>query len=498
MLGSGEAAANKAALLNRASAIVHQVAASDFTPADLDGVALVVDATDDDAFTRSLTTLTKMRGIPLNVVDKPDLCDFIFPAILDRSPVIVAVSTGGLAPALARLIRQRLESAIPAAFGRLAHLAGEFRRKVQDALPTTRQRLRYWDEVLDGRAGDLAMHGRTEEARAEMDRLLSRSATDKADAGPGMVHLVGAGPGDTELLTLAAIRAIKRADVILYDHLVGPGVLEFSRRDAERIPVGKRAGRHSMKQTEINALLLEHACRGRRVVRLKGGDPMMFGRAGEEAAYLRRHGIEVTIVPGVTAALGCAASSQIPLTLRGVSRSIQFVTAHCMDDDATNAMDWSKLANPDGTLAIYMGRSQLPHFSAKLIEAGLSPDTPAAAIENGTLPTERRCFATLSTLAARASAELGDGPTLVIIGHVIDHRPQETYSHEEAAAGKRPAGIRTSRPAGSLKRVRKAPICRRVYVGLKRPDNSAGTDVRPPTAPPAATAPDTGRPRDRP
>jgi uroporphyrin-III C-methyltransferase len=159
----------------------------------------------------------------------------------------------------------------------------------------------------------------------------------------------------------------------------------------------------------------------------------MFGRAGEEAAYLRRHGIEVTVVPGVTAALGCAASSQIPLTLRGVSRSVQFVTAHCMDDDATNAMDWSKLANPDGTLAIYMGRTQLPHFSAKLIEAGLSPDTPAAAIENGTLPTERRCFATLSTLAARASAELGDGPTLVIIGHVIDHRPQEVSAGEEAS-----------------------------------------------------------------
>jgi uroporphyrin-III C-methyltransferase len=254
---------------------------------------------------------------------------------------------------------------------------------------------------------------------------------DLTGAGPGPVHLVGAGPGDTELLTLAAVRAIKHADVILYDHLVGPGALEFARHDAELIPVGKRAGRHSMKQTEINALLLEHAGMGRRVVRLKGGDPMMFGRAGEEAAYLRHHGIEVTIVPGVTAALGCAASSQIPLTLRGVSRSVQFVTAHCMDDDATNAMDWSKLANPDGTLAIYMGRSQLPNFSAKLIEAGLSPDTPAAAIENGTLPTERRCFATLSTLAARASTELGDGPTLVIIGHVIDHRPSETYSHQE-------------------------------------------------------------------
>src|SRR4051812_7454744 len=201
VLGSGEAAANKADLLNRASAAVRQVAASNFTMGDLDGVALVVDATGDDAFTRSLVPLARMRGIPLNVVDKPDLCDFIFPAILDRSPVIVAVSTGGLAPALARLIRQRLESAIPAAFGRLAHLAGEFRRKVQDALPTTRQRLRYWDEVLDGHAGDLAMHGRTEEARAEMDRLLTHSANDKSSAGPGIVHLVGAGPGDTELLT---------------------------------------------------------------------------------------------------------------------------------------------------------------------------------------------------------------------------------------------------------------------------------------------------------
>ena len=177
---------------------------------------------------------------------------------------------------------------------------------------------------------------------------------------------------------------------------------------------------------------------------------MMFGRAGEEAAYLRRYGIEVTVVPGVTAALGCAASSQIPLTLRGVSRSVQFVTAHCMDEDATNAMDWSKLANPDGTLAIYMGRTQLPHFSAKLIEAGLSPDTPAAAIENGTLPTERRRFATLSTLAARAAAELGDGPTLVIIGHVIDYRPQEDRQPRGTCRRQAPAGYSNTSDAGEV------------------------------------------------
>ncbi|WP_245613148.1 uroporphyrinogen-III C-methyltransferase [Skermanella stibiiresistens] len=243
---------------------------------------------------------------------------------------------------------------------------------------------------------------------------------------PGTVQLVGAGPGDPDLLTLAAVRAIKRADVILYDHLVGDGVLEFADVDALLIAVGKRAGRHSMKQVEINALLLNHAMLGRDVVRLKGGDPLMFGRAGEEAEYLRRHGVAVSIIPGVTAALGCAAAAQIPLTLRGVSRSIQFVTAHCLDEDATNAMDWGRLANPDGTLAIYMGRSQLPVFSAKLIEAGLSPDTPAAAIENGTRPDERRCFATLETLPARAAAELGDGPTLVMIGAVIDHRPPDT------------------------------------------------------------------------
>jgi uroporphyrin-III C-methyltransferase len=196
-----------------------------------------------------------------------------------------------------------------------------------------------------------------------------------------------------------------------------------------------------MKQTEINALLLEHACRGHRVVRLKGGDPMMFGRAGEEAAYLRRHGIEVAIVPGVTAALGCAASAQIPLTLRGVSRSIQFVTAHCQDDESTNTLDWNKLANPDGTLAIYMGRNQLPRFSRKLIEAGLSPDTPAAAIENGTLPTERRCFATLETLAARAAAELGDGPTLVMVGQVIAYRPDEEFPNCASSIGALPSHL---------------------------------------------------------
>ena len=446
VIGSGDMAANKTALLRRAGADVRNLAAADFTPAALDDVALVVDAADDARLTAALAGLARARGVPLNVVDKPEFCDFIFPAILDRSPVVVAVSTGGLAPALARLIRQRLELAVPSAFGRLARLAGEFRRKVQDALPTARQRLRYWDEVLDGRAGDLAMHGREDEARAEMERLLGRTAADGTDSGPGRVHLVGAGPGDPDLLTLAAIRAIKRADVILYDHLVGEGVLEFARRDAERISVGKRAGRHSVKQADINALLLEHACRGRRVVRLKGGDPLMFGRAGEEAEYLRRHGVEVSIVPGVTAALGCAAAAQIPLTLRGVSRSVQFVTAHCLDDDATRALDWSRLANPDGTLAIYMGRSQLAHFSARLIEAGLSPDTPAAAIENGTRPDERRCFATLDTLPARAAAELGDGPTLVMVGAAIGHRPQEAaapldepeparYAMERAAAG---------------------------------------------------------------
>ncbi|WP_236024747.1 siroheme synthase CysG [Arenibaculum pallidiluteum] len=437
VLGGGAAAVAKTALLRRAGMRVRVVAhtleaelallamtgavehrARGFEEDDLDGAVLAVDASGDEALTPRVVAAARAARVPLNVVDRPAFCDFIFPAILDRSPVMVAISTGGLAPALARLIRQRLELAIPAAFGRLARLAGSMRGLVAARLPAGERRLRFWDAALAGPPAELVLAERDAEGRIAFERLLDAHAAGLDEPAPPVL-LVGAGPGSPELLTVAAVRAIQGADVILHDDLVGPGILDLARRDARLIRVGKRAGQHSARQEEINALLLKHARTGARVVRLKGGDPFLFGRGGEEAEHLAAHGVAVRVIPGVTAALGCAASAGIPLTHRGVARALHLVTGHSRDGGLPGDIDWEALARAGGTIAVYMGREALPALAARLAEAGMPADTPAIAIENGTRLDERRCRAPLGELPDRVRAELpGRGPTLVIVGAV--------------------------------------------------------------------------------
>ena len=438
VLGGAAAAVAKTALLRRAGMRVRLVApeldpelallamsgqvehhARAFEEADLDGAALAVDATGDAEMTPRVVAAARAARVPLNVVDRPAFCDFIFPAILDRSPVMVAVSTGGLAPALARLIRQRLELAIPAAFGRLARLAGAMRGLAAARIPAGERRLRFWDAALTGDPAELVLADRDAEGRLAFERLLDAHAAG-LPPDPPAVLLVGAGPGSPELLTVAAVRAIQEADVILHDDLIGPGILDLARRDARLVRVGKRAGRHSARQEQINALLVAHARTGARVVRLKGGDPFLFGRGGEEAEHLAAHGIAVRVIPGVTAALGCAAAAGIPLTHRGTARALHLVTAHARDGGLPADIDWPALARAGGTIAVYMGREALPALAARLVEAGMAPGTPAIAIENGTRPDELRCRASLADLPARVRAALpGAGPTLVIVGEVV-------------------------------------------------------------------------------
>ena len=435
VVGGGEPAARKAELLLSAGAQVALIAETvvgeiaqliadgriswagrTFDDADLVGISLVIVASDDDLLQTRVSQAAQRRCVPVNVVDCPALSSFIMPAIVDRGPITVAISTGGAAPALARRLRAEIERALPAAIGRLARFAEIFRPQVRRTLAEPRARRRFWDRVFEGRIGELALAGDEIAARRELIRLLDGAREETAPV-QGMVHLVGAGPGDPDLLTLKAHRLLQRADVVVYDRLVSPEVLAMARRDAERLYVGKRPGHHSVPQAEISDRLVALARAGKSVVRLKGGDPLVFGRGGEEIEALTDLGIAVEVVPGITAALGCAASAGIPLTHRDHAQACIFVTGHLKDGEV--ALDWPMLSRPRQTVVIYMGAETLPLIARQLIEHGLPAATPVALIENGTTDRERRVVGTLATIERQAIRAQLRGPTLCMVGEVV-------------------------------------------------------------------------------
>lgn len=379
----------------------------------LDDAWLVVAATDDAQVNAQVAAAAGARRILANVVDDPALSSFQVPSIVDRSPLIVAISSSGVAPVLARRLRERIESMFDHALGPLAELAARYRTRIRERLPDLGARRRFYDRLLDGPVAALLRQARPEQAAQALETALAQPQQTPA----GSVVLVGAGPGDPGLLTLKALRALNEADVILYDRLVGDGILSLARRDAERIDVGKRPGEdHAATQARIHALMVEQARHGRRVVRLKGGDAFIFGRGGEELQHLRAHGVPYEVVPGVTAALACAAHAGIPLTHRDHAQSLHLITAHCRDDAA--APDWAALAAGNQTLAFYMGVGQLEPLSRGLREHGRPADTPFALVENGSRPEQRVLTGRLEDLAELARAHAIHAPALLIVGSV--------------------------------------------------------------------------------
>jgi len=389
-----------------------------FRAGDLDGAVLAVAATPHAPVNRAVFRAARARGIPVNVVDQPELCTVTFPAVVDRDPVCVAIGTGGASPVLARLLRTQLEAQLPGRTGELAALAREFRAPVRARIADGAARRAFWEEVFQGPVAELIYSGRPQAARRELERQLD--ATSFAPARSGEVYLVGAGPGDPDLLTFRALRLMQQADVVLYDRLVSEPVLALVRRDALRIHVGKRAGVHQVPQRDINALLIEHARAGKRVLRLKGGDPFIFGRGGEEIEQLAAAGIRFQVVPGITAASGCASYAGIPLTHRDHAQSVRFQTGHRRGD--TVDLDWPALARPGQTLVFYMPLEGLGIICAQLIAHGMAASLPAALVERGTRPEQRVFAGTLETLPALVAREEVHAPTLLIVGEVVKLR----------------------------------------------------------------------------
>jgi uroporphyrin-III C-methyltransferase/precorrin-2 dehydrogenase/sirohydrochlorin ferrochelatase len=434
VVGAGEVALRKVALLMRSGAAVTVVAPEihpelmrraaggliklalrEFVPEDLAGSRLVIVATSHRALNRWIANLSESRGIPVNVVDDREASRFIVPAIVDRDPVLVAVATSGTSPVLARRLRERLEALIPKRIGEAALWLRSLRRTAKSQLRDVDARRRFFEAVIDGAAMRRFIEGDAQGARRIAQQLLSRSST--APRAAGEVTLVGAGPGDAELLTLKALRALQDADVILHDRLVSGSVLDMARRDAERICVGKAAGSLGSTQEQINDLLIEHASAGKRVVRLKGGDPFIFGRGGEELEALVAARINFSVVPGITAAAGCAAYAGIPLTHRDYAHSVSFVTGHA--DKSGEEPAWRALSAPGHTAVFYMGLARLGHIVARLLEHGASPSLPAGLIVHGTLPQQRVIIGTLATLVDIAARAAVESPALLVVGQVV-------------------------------------------------------------------------------
>jgi uroporphyrin-III C-methyltransferase / precorrin-2 dehydrogenase / sirohydrochlorin ferrochelatase len=434
IVGGGEVALRKLALLTRAGAKVMVVAPQmlpefceqaaagkisavfrEFIPSDLDGARLVIVATSRRAVNRWIAALSEARGIPVNVVDDREASRFIVPALIDRDPVLVAISTGGASPVLARRLRERLEALIPKRFGELALWLQALRRAARWRLRDTDARRRYFEHIVDGAAARRFVAGDTHGAESLAQQLLARTSSSPRESGE--VTLVGAGPGDPELLTLKALRALQDADVILYDRLVPRAVLDMARRDAQRICVGKAAGGVGSAQADINALLIEHALQGKRVVRLKGGDPFIFGRGGEELEALQKAHIRFSVIPGITAAAGCAAYAGIPLTHRDYAHSVTFITGH--EDGEGREPDYQALAKPGITVVFYMGLARVEHIAARLVQHGAPEALPAALVAQGTLENQRVITGTLATIAAAAARAGLESPALLVVGEVV-------------------------------------------------------------------------------
>jgi uroporphyrin-III C-methyltransferase / precorrin-2 dehydrogenase / sirohydrochlorin ferrochelatase len=437
VVGGGRVAARKVELIRRTGARITIVAPelleelrkladsgelqhipAPFSPALLNGAVAVVAATGIPEVNADVSAAARERRIPVNVVDDPDASTFIFPAIVDRSPILVAISSGGKAPVLARRIREQLEALLPAKLGALARFMGERRKEVKRALRAAARRS-FWESIVGGIVGARVLAGDEPEASKLFGRELhtfnlTRSAAT-GGRGLGECYLIGAGPGDPDLLTLRALQLLQQADVILYDRLVPAAVLERARRDAERVFVGKQAGNHTA-QEKINELLVHYARLGLRVARLKGGDPFIFGRGGEEVEVLAANGIPYIVVPGITAALGAAASANIPLTHRKLSQSVTFVTGHVLDDES---LDWQSLAGARQTVVFYMGVGHLQQIVTKLRAAGAPAAHPAAVVERATLPEQRTFRGTLESISGIVHAANVTPPALLIVGEVV-------------------------------------------------------------------------------
>jgi len=450
VVGGGEVAARKASLLLRAGARVTVRApalcaafdawlaegrvshrAGNFIDDDVLAHAVAIAATDDDGVNRAVAAAARARHIPVNVADQPALCSFILPSIVDRAPVIVAVSSSGASPVLARLLRARLESLIPAAYGQLAALVASFRDQVKARFPPGERR-RFWERVLQGPVAEMALGGRLADAKNALQAALDGG---RAAYGGGEVALVGAGPGDPDLLTFRALRLMQQADVVVYDRLVSKPVLDLVRLEAERIYAGKERAQHALPQESINQLLVRLAKEGKRVVRLKGGDPFIFGRGGEEIATLAAEGMPFQVVPGITAAAGCASYAGIPLTHRDHAQSVVFVTGQLRDGSIN--LNWTALAQPRQTIVVYMGLVGIDILCRELVAHGLPATTPAALVQQGTLPVQRVLAGNLATLPDLVHRSEVKAPTLIIVGEVVRLRGQlkwfEAVANPESA-----------------------------------------------------------------
>lgn len=447
VFGSGEEAVRKVRLLAKSPAEIRVVAEeiefgmatefgsrvvhirTDAATEALDDAAFAIVALQEDDEALWAIGLAKSKGVPVNAVDRPDHCDFTVPSILDRGDIVAAVATGGAAPVLAKSVRTKLEALMPQGIGELAALAKRLRPDVSAHLTEGADRRVFWETALNGAAAERAFAGDLKGAEIEMRRLLSDFGRSM-----GVVHIVGAGPGDPELLTLKAFRLIQSADIVFHDRLVSDEILDLVRRDAERVSVGKAKGNHSVPQREIHTLMIHAALEGKRVVRLKGGDPFIFGRGGEELEAVQAAGIEVHIVPGISSALGCAASAGLPLTHRDHAQTLTFVTGHAQNGGVPD-LDWEHLARPGKTVVIFMGVGTAAIIAEKLIGSGRSPSTPVSVVENGTRNDEVRVFGTLAELPQLIKGADIIGPALLIIGEVAG-LPAEarTVSDFEAVA----------------------------------------------------------------